>query len=221
MKRVVANLSSQAEIAIVLLCAFGIPIAYVVLLALGVLEPQTVTNARMMQLLAFELVVLGALGALLWARGWTFERLGMGRPVFQDVIDGAGLVVVAYVIPAGILLLLPPDVKQSATNALSFAPLSLPLVILTSVVNALFEEIFVVGYVFAVLSVGGTNRAMAINVSIALRLAYHLSQGPAAVIFILPLAVVFAWWYSTRPSLWPLLFAHAALDLIGLARHVG
>ena len=107
--------------------------------------------------------------------------------------------------------------KQSASNALSFAPLSLPIVVLTSLVNPVFEELFVVGYVFAVF--GDKNRIMAINVSVALRLAYHLSQGPAAVVFILPMAVVFAWWYSTRPSLWPLLMAHVALDFIGLAPH--
>ena len=219
MKQFTAALSPRAEIAIVLACALGIPLAYTVLLAAGVVEHEIITDARLLRVLAFEIVVLGVLGALLWSRGGTLPQLGLNTPVFQDVIDGAGLLVVAYVIPAGILGLLPLEMKQAATNALSFAPLSLPIVLATSLVNPLFEEVFVVGYVFAIL--GPSNRVLAINLSVALRLASHLSQGPAAVIFILPMAVVFAWWYSTRPSLWPLLSAHVALEFLGLAPHTG
>jgi hypothetical protein len=217
MKQFTAALSPRAEIAIVLLCAFGLPLAYSVLLATGAVEREFITDALLLRVIAFEVAMLGALGGLLWSRDWTFERLGLNTPTFQDVIDAVGLLVVAYLIPAGILALLPHDLKQAATGAFSFTPLSLPIVVATSLVSPLFEEVFVVGYVFAVM--GPANKTIAINVSIALRLAYHLSQGPAAVIFILPLAVVFAWWYSTRPSLWPLLMAHVALEFLGLAPH--
>jgi membrane protease YdiL (CAAX protease family) len=217
MKQFAAALSLRAEIAIVLACAFGLPLAYTMMLALGAVEREFVTDALLLRVVAFEVAMLGALGALLWSRDWTFERLGIATPSFQDVLDAVGLLVVAYLIPAGILALLPPDMKQAATNALSFTPLSLPVVVAASLVSPLFEEVFVVGYVFAVL--GPANKTMAINISVALRLAYHLSQGAAAVIFILPMAVVFAWWYSTRPSLWPLLMAHIALEFLGLAPH--
>jgi membrane protease YdiL (CAAX protease family) len=222
MKRLVTALSPQTEIAIVLLCAFGIPLAYSLLMALHVFDVPAMSDARLWRTVAFESIMVAGLGALLYARRWTLDRFGIGTPTLQDLIDGAGLLVVAYLIPAGLLAVLPPDIKQSVTSSgLLFAPggISLPLVGLTSIVNPIFEEVFVVGYVFAVL--GRASPLMAINVSIALRFAYHLYQGPAAVIFILPLAVVFAWWYSTRPSLWPLLIAHAALDFIGLSQHVG
>ncbi|MBI1213920.1 MAG: CPBP family intramembrane metalloprotease [Alphaproteobacteria bacterium] len=219
MKRLIAAIPQQAEIAIVLICAFGLPLTYSVLIASGVVDAGTTTDARLVRLLIFELATLGLLGSLLWARGWTLERLGFGTPVLQDAIDGAGLVAVAYLLPACILLVLPTELKQSAASTLLFGPLSLPAIVATSIVNPVFEEVFVVGYVFAALR--GANGMLAINVSIALRLAYHLYQGAASVIFILPLAVMFAWWYSKRASLWPLLFAHAALDFMALSRHLG
>jgi len=84
-----------------------------------------------------------------------------------------------------------------------------------SVVNPIFEETFVVGYVFAAWQ--GASRWTAINISAAVRLTYHLYQGPIAVISILPLGIFFAWWLSSRGRLWPLILAHAGLDFIGLA----
>jgi membrane protease YdiL (CAAX protease family) len=221
LKRFIAALSSRAEFATVLVCAFGIPLIHSLLIAAHVVGAPTMSDGRLLRTLAFELVTLGALGAFLSVRGWTVERLGFSEPTAQDAIDGFGLLAVAYLVPAGIWLLLPGEIRQGINESgLSFAPagLSLPIVALTSVVNPIFEEVFVVGYLFGLL--GRQNRMMAINVSIALRLAYHLYQGASAVIFILPLGLVFAWWYSTRPRLWPLLLAHAALDLISLAAHV-
>ena len=219
MKQFITALSPRAEMAIVLLCAFAFPLVYTALIALKMVDLGVVTDARLLRIVAFELVILTLIGWVLWTRGWTLDRIGIRAPVFQDVLDGVGLLVVAYLIPAALQRYLPAEMTQNATDALSFAPLSLPLVIVTSVVNPVFEEVFVVGYVFA--AFGESNRMLALNVSVALRVAYHLSQGPAAVIFILPMAIVFAWWYSTRPSLWPLLLAHIGLDLIGLAQYTG
>jgi len=220
MKRFIAALPMQVEMAIVLLAAFGMFVGTSVLIATGVADVTPMDNARLMGLLTYETIVLVILGSLLWTRGWTLERLGIGTPVLQDVIDAAGLVVVAYLIPACIVPFLPADLRASVSVApFAVLPLSLPLVAATSLVNPLFEEVFVVGYIFAALR--GVNIAWAINFSIALRIAYHLYQGPASVVFILPVAVVFSWWYSTRPSLWPLLIAHAALDFLALAPHIG
>lgn len=218
MKRFAAALSPQAEIALVLLAAFALPVIYSTLILMNVTDLPASSDARLLIGLVFEAVVLLSLGAVLSARGWTPERLGIGSLTLQDAIDGAGLLVAAYLIPAVILSVLPPDAKQAITAsipAFALTGVSLALAIVASLLTPIFEEVFVVGYVFATL--GGKSKALAMNVSVALRLAYHLYQGAAAAIFILPMAVVFAWWYSTRPSLWPLLIAHAALSIIGFA----
>ena len=220
MKRFIASLPPQAEIAIVLLCAFGWPAVHSLLVATRILDPVAMSDGRLLWTVVIEVTTLALLGAFLRARGWTVERFGLGAPSVEDGIDGAGLLAVAYLVPATILLFMPADLKQGIYGgALAFAPggLSLALVILMSVVNPIFEEVFVVGYVFA--ATPASNRLTAINISTALRLVYHLYQGPSSVIFILPLALVFAWWFSTRGRLWSLVLAHAGLDLIGLASH--
>jgi membrane protease YdiL (CAAX protease family) len=218
MKRIAAALSPQTEITVVLLTAFAVPVIYSSLILMKVTDLPASSDARLLIGLVFEVVVLVTLGALLSARGWTLERLGIGSLTLQDAIDGVGLLVAAYLIPAVILSVLPPDARQSISASVptfALTGVSLALAIAASLLTPIFEEVFVVGYVFAAL--GGKNKALAMNVSVALRLAYHLYQGAAAAIFILPMAVVFAWWYSTRPSLWPLLIAHAALSIIGFA----
>jgi uncharacterized protein len=56
-----------------------------------------------------------------------------------------------------------------------------------------------------------------INVSVAIRLLYHLYQGPLGVLYIVPLGLVFAWWYARSARLWPLVIAHALYDFSALA----
>jgi len=217
MKRFAAALSPQTEIALVLLAAFALPVTYS-LLILTKVAALPASDTRLLMGLAFEAVVLAILGTILAARGWTLERLGIGKLTLQDAIDGVGLLAAAYLIPAMVLSILPPDIKQSITTAVPSIALSgigVALALVATVLTPIFEEVFVVGYVFAAL--GDKNKALALNVSVALRLGYHLYQGAVALIFVLPMAVVFAWWYSTRPSLWPLLIAHAGLSAIGFA----
>lgn len=220
MKRFAATLSPQSEILLVLLAAFAVPAIWSTLILMKIATLPD-SGTRILLGLAFEAVVLITLGALLSARGWTLERLGIGAFTLQDVIDGAGLLAAAYLIPAVILSVLPPEIKQTiAANVPTFelSGVGLALALIASILSPLFEEIFVVGYVFAAL--GEKNKALAMNLSVALRLSYHLYQSLAAAIFILPMAVIFAWWYVTRPSLWPLLIAHTGLSLIGFATQV-
>jgi membrane protease YdiL (CAAX protease family) len=93
--------------------------------------------------------------------------------------------------------------------------LDLTSVIAVSVVNGIFEELLVTGYIISFLK----DRAgihMAINVSVAIRLLYHLYQGVVGVIAIIPMGLIFAYWYARGGSLWALIIAHIFLDIIGL-----
>ena len=84
-----------------------------------------------------------------------------------------------------------------------------------SLVNPLYEELLVSGYVMtAVQERGGTS--LAINLSLAVRLLYHLYQGPQAAISIIPIGLSFAFYYAWSGRLWPLVVAHAGLDFFAL-----
>ncbi|WP_258078145.1 CPBP family intramembrane glutamic endopeptidase [Xanthomonas axonopodis pv. vasculorum] len=61
------------------------------------------------------------------------------------------------------------------------------LLLAISLINPIFEEVFVCGYVIGALE-SRHGRAFAVNVSVAIRTSYHLYQGPIGAINILMLA---------------------------------
>ena len=86
-----------------------------------------------------------------------------------------------------------------------------------SLINAVFEEVFVCGYVVSSLRerIGVTN---AISVSAGIRVAYHLYKGVAlAVLSVTPLALIFAIWFARTRRLAPLILAHATIDFVVLS----
>jgi membrane protease YdiL (CAAX protease family) len=85
----------------------------------------------------------------------------------------------------------------------------------TSCVNAAFEEIFVSGYIITALK-PSRGASFALNVSVAVRLLYHLYQGQMAMLGVLPVGLVYAFWYARSGRLWPLIVAHALQDVVSL-----
>ena len=86
---------------------------------------------------------------------------------------------------------------------------------LASTVNGIFEEVFVAGYIITALT-PVRGMWMGINVSTGLRLLYHLYQGPVGILSIVPVGLMFGYLYARTRQLWPLIFAHILIDLIGL-----
>lgn len=105
--------------------------------------------------------------------------------------------------------------RAAAELALVAPGLSVPLVIVASIINSTFEELFVSGYVIPALRERGSFWT-AVNTSIAIRLSYHLYQGPIGVLNIIPVGFLFAVRYARTGQLWPLIVAHAILDVAGL-----
>jgi membrane protease YdiL (CAAX protease family) len=155
-------------------------------------------------------------------RGWTIERIGI-RITLRDTLIGLAFVVVAELIGMGALALIAPISPQLAgmiENAGSASgTLSTSTVLTFSIVNPIFEETFVCGYIIAALR-GRSEPWTAINTSVAIRLLYHLYQGPAAAIGIVPFGLILAYWYARSGRLWPAIVAHAAANLVELGRIV-
>jgi membrane protease YdiL (CAAX protease family) len=96
---------------------------------------------------------------------------------------------------------------------------SMQLVFLASTVNGIFEELFVAGYVITALR-EARGVWTAVNASTVLRLLYHLYQGPIGIVIIVPMGVLYGYTYARTRQLWPLMFAHVLIDIIGLS-HLG
>jgi membrane protease YdiL (CAAX protease family) len=222
MRQFLQKLPLPVEFLLVVLGAFGLLITVSLLQLLRPAAPAAVSDAGLQALVRYELIVLAVLVTFLHLRGWTIERIGI-RITLRDTLIGFVFLLVAELIGMGALVLIEPisprlaGMIESAGNA--SGTLGILSVAAFAIVNPLFEETFVTGYVIAALR-GRSAPWTAINVSVAIRLLYHLYQGPAAAIGIVPFGLILAYWYARSGRLWPAITAHAAANLIDLGRFV-
>jgi membrane protease YdiL (CAAX protease family) len=103
-----------------------------------------------------------------------------------------------------------PGVGESVRQVSIRNTTSLPVALLVSVLNPLFEEVLNLGFVQRLLSKHGL--AFALGSAVMLRLITHLYQGPLAAVAILPLGIVFGIYFHFRRELLPVVIAHGLLD---------
>jgi membrane protease YdiL (CAAX protease family) len=208
----------RLEFGIVVVGAFGSFVAGSVLAFFDPSGPVPISNAQLQDVVVYELVAAAILLTFLRIRNWTLQSVGVS-PSLQGTLVGVGLAAAAYLIYVVVFLIsavLSPHIAQVvAAQALVAPGLNVALVIAASIVNPVFEELFVCGYVVTALR---EHRGFwtAVNVSIAIRLLYHLYQGPIGVLSIIPLGFVFAHWLGRTARLWPVIVAHAIFDFLGL-----
>ena len=216
-------LSARTEFVIVVLVAFGYFMA-TSLLTLVLPRPRAqIDQAHLQFLIVYELIILCLLGWFLHRRGWNLQRLGL-NPGVRETLVGAGIAVMAYLVYLGIWIVVasvaPETLRAAAaTQARLVAPgLAMPTIVATSLLNPVYEELFVCGYVISVLK---ERRGFwfAVNTSVAIRLIYHLYQGAPAVIGVIPLGLIFAFWYAKSGRLWPVVVAHALFDFTALVAY--
>jgi membrane protease YdiL (CAAX protease family) len=223
MKKYLAAISPRAEFLIVMGCAFG-PFLLAELLSLA--HPRSGphhTGLSLLVLAGHELIAGVLLAWFLAVRGWTWEEFGLGK---NSPISDAGVGVLlflggyaAWFLIWNIAVRLSPELGVTmagvARNVIG-GHVPLPTLVLASVINGVFEEFFVVGY--AISAFARTQRSVwfCTNLSTALRLSYHLYQGPLGVLSIVPTGLIFAFWFTRTRRLWPLMFAHILMDMTAL-----
>ncbi len=210
----IRSLPSWLETALVIVGAFGVFIFSALAYA-----PTTVVYAAddFRYLAQFEIVIGTILLAFLFARGWKIEELGFQRPEARDVLDAVVLTIAILLVP---YLLWSVFGDPAAERAIVVNAPGVPLgtALAFSLINAGYEEIFVCAYLVSATRKIGL--APAILLSTAVRLSYHLYQGPLALITILPMGLIFAWYFASRGKIWPLIFIHFILDMLALAPYI-
>ena len=210
------------EFSIVVIVAFGFFIFSSLYAVLHELPHAPINQTHLQSLLYFEPIVCLALMALLWARGWTLEGLGL-KGSWRDAISGALLAFGAYVAYFALLFIV-ASVSESfrqvaQQTVLINSQLGLGTVIAVSIVNPIFEEIFVCSYIITSLN-ERKHAVFAINASILIRLSYHLYQGAVGVVSLIPIGIVFGYYFARTRRLWPVIVAHAIFDFAGLVAYV-
>jgi membrane protease YdiL (CAAX protease family) len=218
LREVIRQLPPGVEFLVVIMWAFGMPI-FTSILSIG--QPQGAAmfnDAALIGTVIFELLVAVGLVWFLHVREWTLEKVGL-RVGGRGTLWGVALLAACYALIIVVQLaaqVLPIDMQAIVAQLpKTDGQLSMELVFVVSVVNGVFEEVFVAGYAITALQ---QARGMwtAINVSTAVRVLYHLYQGPFAFLTIAPMGLLFGYVYARTRQLWPLIVAHVLLDIVGL-----
>ena len=234
MLRLVRSLPTPVEFATVITVAFG---GFIYISVQDFISGRTtgadvdawqyLTDAALIGLVVQEIVLIAIVASVLRMRGWSLDAFDMEMS-WRLSVAGVLLFLCNYAIYYAsypVILAISHavtggDFGLGVSSALSeeataAGTLSLSTIILVSTVNPVFEEVLVVGYVMTVIQ-RRHGRWLAINISTLIRLAYHLYQGPAAIISIIPMGLLFGYYYARTGKLWPLILAHAFMDFIPL-----
>ncbi|MGY4514939.1 membrane protease YdiL (CAAX protease family) [Lysobacter sp. HA18] len=211
----VRAMSQRTEFVLVVLVAFALPVLSSMASLFAPSTQPAITEDGLRGLVVYEAIVLAGLLGLLRMRGWQRGHLGIvwsgwDAPAAMLLTLVTAFACNAVDLATRSLVKLPPQ----STDALVAHGIPLATVALVSMVNPLFEELVLCGYVVGVLK-PLRGAAFAINVSTALRLSYHLYQG-APALQIIPVGLLFAGWYARTGRLWPVVLAHAAFDAMAL-----
>jgi uncharacterized protein len=215
MKQWIRNLSDRGEFFLVIAICFAYFVATSAAVLLMRIATFEITTGRALRGIVVELVLLAIAGWILRVREFPMSRLSR-RPTFGTVLGGvplfAGYLALYWGASIALTLLVPSITRVTAVKMVPAA--SLAVMIALIIVNSLFEEIAVTGYVVAKLAPQGAG--LAITASTLLRFLYHLYQGPVASLSILPLGLLFAFVYWKTRSLWPLFVGHTIANFAAL-----
>lgn len=209
----IRSLPKPVEFAIVIAVAFGLSIVYSIEALANPPLAYEYDGESLRSLVIEEVLILLGLGWFLLVRGWDFA----GQPLYPSLNEwGAGLmltllVFVGWELWIGALWAMQPDLSAPA---LMTRP-DWAAIIAVSILNPIFEELFVCAYVITALRPFGLTTA--VLVSVLIRTSYHLYQGLPSAVFIGLMGLLFALWFVRTRSLWPVVIAHGALDLTGFA----
>ena len=217
MMETLKRLSDRAEFILILFIVFAFPIFYSSISMIAFLQgyggPTNYNNFSLINIFELELLTGCAAGAILYIRFWSISHFHINMGWLQTLIGVvilAGDLLLQYIALFFLKVIYSPDVVISTGFVIS--KISLLVAIVVSFVNPIFEELFVVGYIIQSLR-KNQDAFYVVTLSATIRLLYHLYQGPIAIgIFFL--GIFHAYLYWRWKSLWPLIFAHCALNFM-------
>ena len=182
------RLSPVAELILINLIAFG-PFAVRSIVELAERKTEIVFDDRRALMIIGMEIVCGTLAVLL--------------------LIGANLFITAFYYLVRVASGVDPDAVTSFQ-----AQLTWPVLIALTLINPLYDELFVVAYNLEAAKASGA--AFAITLSAAVRFVCHIEQGPISAVTILPLGLIFAFVYWRWRLVWPLVVAHGVMDFLGM-----
>jgi membrane protease YdiL (CAAX protease family) len=188
------------------------------------------TNGRLLDNLALESAILGLFLLYLRRRGWSPADLRI-QPGLVGTLTAFPLllamfaanmvtVTVAYVIAFCLQTKYATLLQFFTANAphleLHSVHLSWIVLIVAVVFNAFFEEIICTSYMFNQFA-AKRGPLIALLLTVIVRMGYHTYEGPLHVLGIGAVFLVVGACYCWTRNVWPLIVAHALVDLASMA----
>jgi uncharacterized protein len=131
-------------------------------------------------------------------------------------LGGLGVALLLYLASTltGALLQAPFAADQGAqplAQSVADAAFSTPVLVTLGIVNGMYEEVFLLGFLQRGLRAWG--RGIAIGLPLLLRVSYHLYQGTLGALSILGFGLVLGLYYARSERLFPVVLAHALADI--------
>lgn len=225
MKSFIRGLSLPTEFCLVIVICFGLNIAANSVLLVRHFSPVTpthtrgpiqITNGNMVDAVIHDFLIMGV---VLWIgsiRGWSLAKFGL-RLTWKWT--GAGIVVFfAFLCIQYLLGLLMRGVFHTAVDFHTASQVTIPFIILISIVNPVFEETIEVGYFFQALQQHGMW--LTVLASAVFRGFLHLPMGVSGFVFMVAEGLLHGFFYWRYRQLWPLIVAHGLQMLRSLLSQV-
>jgi membrane protease YdiL (CAAX protease family) len=211
MRALIRNLSPAAEFALVMFLGFGLSLLFQIW-SVARHEPIAFTNRLFLWSIIWELAILGIVLWIGHLRGWSIATFG-SQISWKNT--GAGFLLFIVVALAMAAIDVPLTlIIHAQDRQITASGVTLPFIILLSLVNPIFEEILEAGYFIHALKRFGMWPA--ILASGLLRGILHMYQGTVGAIALFTFGLIFALVYWRWRQLWPLIVAHALDDFLGL-----
>ena len=215
MKSIIRNLSGPTEFCLILFVCFGLTIVgntvwliehlWLAVAQTPALEPRHIQNEDFIFIAVFEVVALSIALGIGHIRGWTVASFGL-RPSWKWSVVGV-LVFLAFLLIQRVLGLLAREVFHGTVNFHRVCDATIPFVILISIVNPVFEELFECGYFFQALQRHGMW--ITVLASAAFRGFLHTTMGINGFVFMFAEGLLHGFFYWKWRQLWPLILAHS------------
>jgi membrane protease YdiL (CAAX protease family) len=181
-------------------------------------------RVRLLSALIAEAGSLAVLWYVLFAQGRGWKNIGWNF-AWLDILRGVGLVVGSTIAMYVIWIPLQLAYRSYSGHYLTPKPIHgmlgvgvTTLSIAFVCLNPFFEELIVRGYLMSEISALGGSGLLAILISIAVQMSYHLYQGFArAIALVITFAVFSIYFWKTR-RIAPVVIAHLCIDAYALVR---
>jgi CAAX protease family protein len=206
---------TPVDLAVITAICFGLFILSSVNSVLEGLPVYNITNDELGATIVTEIgLAVFALGYLR-IRGHALRGL-LPSPTLRGTLVGGGLFLLVLLLASAAqsLLALGLPALREAGNVMQVAASPL-MIVAMSLVNGLYEEVFLLGFLQAALA--RTERHFAVGAVLLLRLSYHLYQGPGGAAYVITFGAVLGYYYLRTGKLWPAVAAHVIADIVALA----